>query len=238
MIHTCGEINCPANPSLTGGIVLVQHESGDTRLMEQGRFSDTLAACRKSLTESMPQLQVNPVRRNIMAMKTIKTTEREVSVDGVKFVAFSDVAGVYPDVLVWERQESGEWTPVVWSSSSSFAGEVSTSDLELEILTRGEGVVLLGSDCTRQEFYEYVFGTDAFKDSAFAESDPEELGFESCVWFPAQFEAPHSLMSNNDYLVEYHEGLDWEEAESEVRKDLDDLNEYTHMEMYGHSYMA
>ena len=109
-----------------------------------------------------------------MAMKTIKTTEREVSVSGVKFVAFSDVAGVYPDVLVWEKTDS----------------------------------------------------------------DPEELGFDSCVWFPAQFEAPDSLMSNNDYLVEYHEGLDWEEAEAEIRKDLDALNEYTHEEMYGHSYVA
>lgn len=172
-----------------------------------------------------------------MAMKTVKTTEREVSVDGVKFVAFSDVAGVYPDVLVWERGESG-WTPVAWSSDSSFAGEISDSDLELEILTRGEGVVLLGSDCTRQQFYEFVFGTDAFKDSAFAESDPEELGFESSVWFPAQFEEPYALMSNSDYLVEYHESLDWEEAEAEIRKDLDALNEYTHEEMYGHSYVA
>ena len=173
-----------------------------------------------------------------MAMKTQKTNEREVSLTGVKFVAFSDVAGVYPDVLVWERGESGEWTPVAWRSSSSFAGEISDSDLELEILTRDDGAVLLGSDCTRQEFYEYVFGTDAFAESAFADSDPEELGFESDVWFPAQFEAPDSLMSDHDFLVEYHEGLDWEEAEAEIRKDLDALNEYTHEEMYGHSYIA
>ena len=34
MIHTCGEIICPLNPSLTGGIVLVQHESSNTGLME------------------------------------------------------------------------------------------------------------------------------------------------------------------------------------------------------------
>ena len=173
-----------------------------------------------------------------MAMKTVKTTEREVSVSNVKFVAFSDVAGVYPDVLVWEKTDSGEWTPVAWRSSSSWAGEISDSDLELEILTREDGAVLLGMGCTRQQFYEYVFGTDAFKDSAFADSDPEELGFESDVWFPAQFEAPDSLMSNNDYLVEYHEGLDWEQEETEIRKDLDNLNEYVHEEMYGHSYVA
>ena len=173
-----------------------------------------------------------------MAMKTVKTTEREVSVSNVKFVAFSDVAGVYPDVLVWEKTDSGEWTPVAWRSSSSFGGEISDSDLELEILTRGEGVVLLGEDCTRQQFYEYVFGSDAFAESAFADSDPEELGFDSCVWFPGEFEKPDSLMSDHDFLVEYHEGLDWEQEETEIRKDLDALNEYTHEEMYGHSYVA
>ena len=170
-----------------------------------------------------------------MAMKTIKTQAREVSVESVKFVAFSNTSGVYPDVLVWERTDSG-WTPIAWGSSSSFAGEISSDDLELEILTREGGVVLLGADCTRQQFYEFVFGSDAFKDSAFAESDPEELGFESDVWFPANFEAPGELMSDNDYLVEYHEGLDWTESEAEVRKDLDALDEAVHMEMYGHSY--
>ena len=172
-----------------------------------------------------------------MAMKVTKTNAREVSVSNVKFVAFSDVSGVYPDVLVWERGESG-WTPIAWRSSSSFAGEISDSDLELEILTREGGAVLLGSDCTRQEFYEFVFGTDAFAESEFKETDPEELGFESDVWFPAQFEAPDSLMSDHDFLVEYHEGLDWAESEAEIRKDLDALNEYVHEEMYGHSYVA
>ena len=171
-----------------------------------------------------------------MAMKTVKTNAREVSVSNVKFVAFTNASGVYPDVLIWERTESDSWTPVAWRSSSSFAGEISTSDLELEILTREGGAVLLGSDCTRQEFYEFVFGSDAFSESAFTDSDPETLGFESDVWFPAQFEAPDSLMSDNDYLVEYHEGLDWSEAEAEIRKDLDALDEAVHEEMYGHSY--
>ena len=172
-----------------------------------------------------------------MAMKFVKTQARDVSVESVKFVAFSNVSGLYPDVLVWERVESG-WTPIAWSSSSSFAGEISSDDLELEVLTREDGAVLLGENCTRQQFYEFVFGTDAFKDSAFTESDPEELGFDSCAWFPAQFEEPDSLMSDNDYLVEYHEGLDWEHAEAEVRKDLDALAEHVHEEMYGHSYRA
>lgn len=170
--------------------------------------------------------------------KFTKTTTREVSVDGVKFVAFSNVAGVYPDVLVWEHTDSGEWTPVAWVSSSSFAGEISDDDLELEVLTREDGAVLLGADCTRQQFYEYVFGTDAFAESAFAGCDPEELGFDSDVWFPAQLAVPDSLMSDHDYLVEYHEGLDWSQAEAEIRKDLDNLNEYVHEEMYGSSYRA
>lgn len=173
-----------------------------------------------------------------MAMKFTKTTTREVSVEAVKFVAFNNVSGVYPDVLVWERTESGEWTPIAWRSSSSFAGEISSDDLELEILTREDGAVLLGENCTRQQFYEYVFGSDAFKDSAFTESDPSELGFESDIWFPANFEAPDSLMSDHEFLVEYHSGLDWEESEAEVRKDLDALDEYVHEEMYGHSYRA
>ena len=171
-----------------------------------------------------------------MAMKTIKTQAREVSVsDSVKFVAFTNASGVYPDVLVWERTDSTEWTPIAWRSSSSWAGEVSSDDLELEIATRDSGVVMLGADCTRQQFYEYVFGTDAFSGSAF-ESNPEELGFESDVWYPAQFEAPDSLMSDHDYLVEYHEGLNWNESEAEIRKDLDALDEYVHEEMYGSSY--
>lgn len=153
------------------------------------------------------------------------------------FVAFSNVSGVYPDVLVWERTDSG-WTPIAWVDSPDSSDEVSSDDLELELATRDGGSVLLGSDCNRQEFYEYVFGTDAFADSAFAESDSEELGFESDAWFPAQFEAPDYLMSDDGYLVEYHEGLDWEQSEAEVRKDLDALNEHVRMEMYGHSYMA
>lgn len=173
-----------------------------------------------------------------MAMKTQKTMARGVSVEDAKFVAFSNVSGVYPDVLVWERTGSDSWTPVAWRSSSSWAGEISDADLELEILTREDVAVMLGADCTRQQFYEYVFGTDAFADSAFKGSDPEELGFDSEVWFPAQLEEPDSLMSDNDYLVEYHEGLNWEESEGEIRKDLDDLNEYVHAEMYGHSYVA
>ena len=173
-----------------------------------------------------------------MAMKVTKTNAREVSVSNVKFVAFSNTSGVYPEVLVWERTDSGEWTPVVWRSDSAYAGKISSADLELEILTRDSGAVLLGEDCTRQQFYEYVFGSDAFKDSAFADSDPEDLGFESDVWFPAQLDVPDSLMSDHDFLVEYHEGLDWEQEETEIRKDLDALNEYVHEEMYGHSYVA
>ena len=174
-----------------------------------------------------------------MAMKTAKNQAREVSVAGVQFVAFTNVSGVYPDVLVWERnEESCEWTPIAWRDSPDSADEVSSNDLEMEVMTRDSGVVLLGENCTRQQFYEYVFGTDAFADSAFAESDPQELGFDSDVWFPAQFEEPDFLMSDNDYLVEYHEGLDWSEAEAEVRKDLDKLNSSTHEELYGHSYRA
>ena len=170
-----------------------------------------------------------------MAMNVVKTQAREVAINSVKFVAFTNASGVYPDVLVWERTDSG-WTPIAWRSSSSFAGEISSDDLELEILTREDGAVLLGENCTRQQFYEYVFGSDAFKDSAFAESDPEELGFESDVWFPANFEAPDSLMSDHEFLVEYHSGLDWSEEEEKIRKDLDALDEYVHEEMYGHSY--
>ena len=174
-----------------------------------------------------------------MAMKTIKNQAREVSVEDAKFVAFASTSGLYPDVLVWERdEESGEWTPIAWVDSPSSSEEVSLDDLELEVATRDGGAVLLGEDCTRQQFYEFVFGSDSFADSEFKESDPEELGFDSCVWYPAQFEAPGFLKSNSDYLVEYHEGLDWEQSESEVRKDLDALNESVHVEMYGHSYRA
>ena len=170
-----------------------------------------------------------------MAMKFVKNQAREVSLDSVKFVAFTNTSGVYPDVLVWERVESG-WTPIAWRSSPDSSEEVSSEDLELEVATRDGRAVMLGSDCTRQEFYEFVFGTDAFAGSAFAESDPQELGFESDTWYPAQFEAPDYLMSDHGYLVEYHDGLDWAKAEDKVRKDLDALNEHTRVEMYGSSY--
>ena len=172
-----------------------------------------------------------------MAMKTVKITTHEVSLDEAKFVAFSNASGVYPDVLVWERTESG-WTPVAWRSSPDSSEDVSSEDLELEVATRDGGSVLLGEECTRQQFYEFVFGSDAFAESEFEGSDPQELGFDSCVWLPAQFEAPGFLKSDNGLLVEYHEGLDWAESESEVRKDLDALNEHTRVEMYGHSYRA
>ena len=171
-----------------------------------------------------------------MAMNVVKTQACEVSVsDSVKFVAFVNASGVYPDVLVWEHTESG-WTPVAWRSSPDSDGEVSSDDLEMEVATRDSGSVMLGEDCTRQEFYEYVFGTDSFSESAFADSEVD--GFESDVWFPAQFEAPGYLVSDSGYLVEYHESLDWEKAESEVRKDLDSLDEHTREELYGHSYRA
>ena len=171
-----------------------------------------------------------------MAMTVVKTQAREVSIEDVKFVAFTNVAGVYPDVMVWERTDSGEWTPIAWRDSPDSAEEISSDDLEMEIATRDSGAVLLGDDCTRQQFYESAFGTDSFAESAF--DDPEVAGFESDVWYPANFEAPDYLMTDNNYLVEYHEGLNWEEAESEVRKDLDALNEHTHEEMYGSSYRA
>ena len=170
-----------------------------------------------------------------MAMKTVKITTHEVSLDEAKFVAFSNASGVYPDVLVWERTESG-WTPVAWRSSPDSSEDVSSEDLELEVATRDGGSVLLGEECTRQQFYEFVFGSDAFAESAFADSEVD--GFESDTWFPAQFEAPGFLKSDNGYLVEYHEGLDWEQSEAKVRKDLDKLNSSTHEELYGHSYRA
>ena len=170
--------------------------------------------------------------------KFVKTNAREVSVsDSVQFVAFTNTSGVYPDVLVWERTDSG-WDPVAWRSSPDSDGEVSSEDLELEVATRDSGVVLLGAECTRQQFFAFVFGSDAFSESEFADSEAEDLGFESDVWYPAQFEEPDFLKSNNDYLVAYHEGLNWSEAEDEVRKDLERLDEHTHEEMYGHSYRA
>ena len=209
--------------------VVRQH---NTRLMEQGRSSYATAIAQHESIIHAPTLW-----EVIMAMKTIKTQDQEVSVANATFVAFSNVAGVYPDVLVWEHTESG-WAPVAWRSSPDSAEEVSSEELELEIATRDSGAVLLGEDCTRQQFYEFVFGTDVFSDSEFKEFNSAELGFESDVWYPAQMQEPGFLMSDNDYLVEYHEGLDWSKAEGEVRKDLDKQNEHVHEEMYGHSYRA
>ena len=146
------------------------------------------------------------------------------------FVAFRDPDGVNPDGVVWERVDS-HWECVAWDGDSYGPSDV--DDMELELLTAvADGVVnfYFGSNCSREEFFEYVFGHEAESDGAFG-SDYD---------YPPHMEAPASMFAKDGWHF-YEFTLDpekVEEQEHELREALDDLDEAVHMEMYGHSYRA
>lgn len=144
------------------------------------------------------------------------------------FVAFRNPDGVYSDGVVWERVDS-HWTCVAWDGDSYGPSDV--DDMELELLTAvADGVVefFFGSDCSREEFFEYVFGNEEESDGAFG-SDYD---------YPPHMEAPASMFAKDGYHY-YDFTLDPEQIEKQersLREALDRLNEYVHEEMYGHSY--
>lgn len=146
------------------------------------------------------------------------------------FVAFRDPDGVNPDGVVWERVGS-HWESVAWDGDSYGPSDV--DDMELELLTAvadGVGEFYFGSECSREEFFEYLFGHDAETDGAFgSECD-----------YPPHMEAPASMFAKDNWHY-YAFTLDpkrVEEQEHELREALDRLNEHVHEEMYGHSYKA
>ena len=146
------------------------------------------------------------------------------------FVAFRNPDGVYPDGVVWEKVDS-HWECVAWDGDSY--GPSDCDDMELELLTAvsdGVGEFFFGSNCSREEFFNYLFGHEPESDGAFG-SDYD---------YPPHMEAPASMFAKDGWHF-YEFTLDpekVEEQERELREALDRLDEHVHMEMYGHSYMA
>lgn len=144
------------------------------------------------------------------------------------FVAFRDPEGVNPDGVVWERV-GDHWECVAWDGDSYGPSDV--DDMELELVTAvadGVGSFYFGSDCSREEFFNYLFGHEAESDGAYG-SDYD---------YPPHMEAPASMFAKDNWHY-YAFTLDPEQVEAqerELREALDDLDEAVHVEMYGHSY--
>lgn len=144
------------------------------------------------------------------------------------FVAFRDPDGVNPDGVVWEKVDS-HWECTAWDGDSYGPSDV--DDMELELVTAvADGVnnFYFGSDCSREEFFEYVFGHEAESDGAFGPDYD----------YPPHMEAPASMFAMDGWHY-YSFTLDPEQVEAqerELREALDDLDEAVHVEMYGHSY--
>ena len=146
------------------------------------------------------------------------------------FVAFRNPEGVYPDGVAWERVDS-KWHCVAWDGEGYGPSDVDEDDMELELMTAcadGVGNFFFGSGCSREEFFEYVFGHEAETDGAFgSEYD-----------YPPHMEAPVSMFAKDGWHY-YDFTLDPKQVEAqerELREALDDLNEAVHVEMYGSSY--
>ena len=144
------------------------------------------------------------------------------------FVAFRDPDGVYSDGVVWER-EGDHWSCVAWDGDSYGPSDV--DDMELELVTAvadGVGEFFFGSGCSREEFFEYVFGHEPETDGAFGDDYD----------YPPHMAEPASMFAKDGHHY-YNFTLDpkkVEEQERELREALDRLNEHVHEEMYGHSY--
>jgi len=146
------------------------------------------------------------------------------------FVAFRDPDGVSPDGVVWARTDSG-WSCVAWDGDSYGPSDVDDMELELvDAVSDGVTNFFFGSDCSREEFFEYVFGHESESDGAFG-SDYD---------YPAHMEAPDTMYAKDGWHY-YAFTLDpkmVEKQEHELREALERLDEDVHVEMYGHSYRA
>ena len=144
------------------------------------------------------------------------------------FVAFRDPEGVNPDGVGWEKVDS-KWTCVAWDGDSYGPSDV--DDMELELVTAvadGVGEFFFGSGCSRDEFFEYLFGHAPESDGAFG---------DDCD-YPAHMAEPASMFAKDGYHY-YNFTLDPEQVEAQERElhdALDRLDEHVHEEMYGHSY--
>ena len=146
------------------------------------------------------------------------------------FVAFRDPDGMNPDGVVWERVDS-HWHCVAWDGDDYAPSDVEDMELELvDAVSDGVTSFYFGSDCSREEFFNYVFGHGAESDGAYG-TDYD---------YSSHMEAPESMYALDGWHY-YNFTLDHlkvEEQEAELREALERLDESVHMEMYGHSYMA
>lgn len=144
------------------------------------------------------------------------------------FVAFRDPDGVNPDGVVWERV-GDHWECVAWDGEGYGPSDV--DDMELEVMTAvadGVNEFYFGSGCSREGFFEYVFGHAPESDGVFGDAYD----------YPPHMAAPASMFAKDNWHY-YAFTLDpkrVDEQERELREALDDLNEAVHVEMYGSSY--
>ena len=143
------------------------------------------------------------------------------------FVAFRNPDGMNPDGVVWERVDSG-WHCVAWAGDAYAPSDV--DDMELEVADAvADGVTefYFGSDCSREEFFSYVFGREPESDGAYGPYD-----------YPAHMQEPSNMYASDGWHY-YGFTLNPErvdEQEKELHEDLVRADEYVHEEMYGHSY--
>ena len=173
-----------------------------------------------------------------MAMNVVKSVFREVSssdyntvtapLANATFVAFRNPDGVNPDGVVWEKSNDS-WRCVAWDGDDCAPGDVDDMEMELvDAVSDGVTNFYFGSDCSREEFFSYVFGCSAESDGAYG----SDYGYQP------HMEAPASMYALDGWHY-YAFTLDpekVEEQERELHEALERLDERTHEEMYGHSY--
>ena len=145
------------------------------------------------------------------------------------FVAFRNPDGVYPDGVVWENV-GGVWNCVAWDGDDYAPGDVEEMELELvDAVDNGVANFYFGSGCSREEFFNYLFGHEPESDGAYGSDD-----------YPPHMEDPESMYALDGWHY-YAFTLDpklVEAQERELHESLESLNEHVHVEMYGHSYKA
>ena len=146
------------------------------------------------------------------------------------FVAFRNPEGMNPDGVVWEKSNDS-WRCVAWDGDDYAPSDVAEMELELvDAVADGVTNFYFGSNCSREEFFEYVFGHVEESDGAYG-SDYD---------YPPHMEAPAAMYAKDNWHS-YAFTLDpkmVEEQERELHGALERLDESVHVEMYGHSYMA
>ena len=146
------------------------------------------------------------------------------------FVAFRNPSGLNPDGVVWEKAD-GAWRCVAWDGDDYAPSDVDDLEMDLEILSAVDDGVkefYFGSNCSREEFFSYVFGHEAETDGAFG-SDYD---------YPPHMEEPEFMYSADGWHY-YAFTLDPEQVEKqerELHEELAKADEYVHREMYGSSY--